>query len=62
MFSFQTNISIVFVTLLALTHSFLNEVDVNAEVNDYYFMEDNDMEKWFGKKHLQKNKEKTFVQ
>ena len=62
MFSLKNNISLVFVTLLVLTTSFLNEVDVNAEVNDYYFMEDNDMEKWFGKKHLQKNKEKSYVQ
>lgn len=46
--------------LMVIVQSFFQEVDINAEVNDYYFMEAN-MKPWFGKKHLQKNDEISTV-
>ena len=45
---------------MVIVQSFFQEVDINAEVNDYYFMEAN-MKPWFGKKHLQKNDERSII-
>jgi hypothetical protein len=45
---------------ITLTFSFLPDIDINGEVNDYYLIEEN-MKPWFGKKHLQKNNERTIV-
>ena len=44
-----------------ITQAYLNEIDVNAEVNDYYFIEESGIQEWFGKKHLQKNQQLTIV-
>jgi hypothetical protein len=50
------------VLLAILTQCLTEEFeDFNREVNDYYFLEEADMQLWFGSKHHQKNKQLTPV-